>query len=495
MNESSGNRVCVIGAGIAGLVTAKVLLEDGFDVTVFEKHSEPGGVWAASRTYPGLRANDSRDSYAFSDFPYPKGTDDFPTAEQVRSYLTSYADRFGVSTRLRLSTEVAAVSRARGSAGATGGFNVRVRSAGPPVEPDALAFDFVAVCNGVFAEPRLPEIAGRERFAGRVLHSSQLTDVGIVRHKRVVVIGAGKSALDCATCAAAHATSCSLVFRAPHWMMPRYLPGGVRADQILISRLTELMLPTYHRPSRAATTLHRVGGAFLRFFWRQQNAGVVRLLQMPPILRPETPLPSGFENIGVGNEFYEALSLGRVVPKRARVAAFAGADLVELDTGERLEADVVVLATGWHQSLPFLDPELHARVYRDGGFRLYRHILPPDEPRLGFVGYASSIACQLTSEIAAHWLSQCFRGELALPSVSEMDREIAHVRRWVEATFPARPEGYFVGPYLGHYLDELLSDMGLRTRRTSNVITEYLTPLRPTRYRTVGAERRRARRA
>jgi dimethylaniline monooxygenase (N-oxide forming) len=43
-------RVCVIGAGLAGLVTAKGLTQDGLDVVVFEKQRELGGVWAASRT-------------------------------------------------------------------------------------------------------------------------------------------------------------------------------------------------------------------------------------------------------------------------------------------------------------------------------------------------------------------------------------------------------------------------------------------------------------
>lgn len=43
--------VVVIGAGIAGLVTATVLREDGFDVTVLEKEPAVGGVWVETRTY------------------------------------------------------------------------------------------------------------------------------------------------------------------------------------------------------------------------------------------------------------------------------------------------------------------------------------------------------------------------------------------------------------------------------------------------------------
>lgn len=47
-------QICVIGAGISGLVTAKTFIEEGYDVTVFEKQKGLGGVWEKSRTYPEL---------------------------------------------------------------------------------------------------------------------------------------------------------------------------------------------------------------------------------------------------------------------------------------------------------------------------------------------------------------------------------------------------------------------------------------------------------
>lgn len=61
-NRESTNQksVGIIGAGVAGLVSAKVLKRDGFDVTVFEKESTIGGVWAESRAFPGLRSINRR---------------------------------------------------------------------------------------------------------------------------------------------------------------------------------------------------------------------------------------------------------------------------------------------------------------------------------------------------------------------------------------------------------------------------------------------------
>jgi hypothetical protein len=74
-----------------------------------------------------------------------------------------------------------------------------------------------------------------------------------------------------------------------------------------------------------------------------------------------------------------------------------------------------------------------------------------------------------------------------------MEREISRVLRWASEAFPGRSEGYYIGPFVAHYLDELLSDMGLPRKRSGNFFTEYFAPFWPDRYRNLGEERRRAR--
>ncbi len=433
-------RVCIVGAGIAGLVTAKVLRDDGFDV-VCERLPTIGGVWAPSRTYPGLRANNPRETYAFSDFPYPETADDFPTAEQVRAYLASYVDHFRLRPLLRLGTEVCLLSQSReDAADGAAPLAVRLRAADGAGRETQLDFDFVAICNGVFSHPHVPAFEGRERFAGQVLHSSELSDPVALKGQRIVVVGAGKSALDCATWAAQHARGCALVYRAPHWMAPRYFFGCIRADRVLLTRFAELFV-RYHTMNRFESFLHGPARRAVNVWWRVQASFLRRALAMPHDLVPTHPLSSGFDNFGIGTEFYDALRAEALVTKRASVVRFAGPTTVMLDSGEPLEADVVICATGWQQRLDFLDAGLRDAVVNGGRFHLYRHIVPPRAPRIGFVGYASSTACQLTSEIAAHWLSQYFRGELTLPAVADMEREIARVHEWAAGIFPARPRG------------------------------------------------------
>lgn len=487
-------RVCVIGAGVAGLVSAKVLKNDGFDVTVFEKDATVGGVWAPSRAYAGLRTNNPRETYAFSDFPYPATSDAFPTARQVHAYLTSYAKHFGLEPHLRCSTEVVSVARRPSDdENSHPGFRVTVRPVDDSGGLETHDFDFVVVCNGVFSKPYVPRLRGRKRFAGLPIHSSEVADAEVLKEKRVVVVGGGKSALDCATVAAHEAASCTLVFRTPHWTLPRYFFGRVRVDRVLFTRLSEWLLPAYHRATRVETALRAAAAPLLGLWRRGMSRLIPRLTGMPSHMVPETPVTSGAPNIGIGEKFYEVVQQGWVQAKRARILAFSGKDTMQLDTGEEIDADIVIFATGWQQEVPFLDPELRRAVRHDGHFHLFRHILPPRERRLGFIGYASSANCPLTSEVAAHWLSQWFRGELDLPDAAEMEQEIARVRAWAAEVFPSRHEGYFIGAYVAQYVDELMRDMGLPTRRTANPFSEYLAPLWAERYSDVVKERKRVR--
>ena len=91
----------IIGAGFAGLSHAKVLREFGFDVTVFDKTPDVGGVWSRTRRYPGLTTQNNRSTYALSDFPMPTSYPEWPSGEQVQAYLEAYVRHAGLMPFLR----------------------------------------------------------------------------------------------------------------------------------------------------------------------------------------------------------------------------------------------------------------------------------------------------------------------------------------------------------------------------------------------------------
>jgi dimethylaniline monooxygenase (N-oxide forming) len=71
-----------------------------------------------------------------------------------------------------------------------------------------------------------------------------------------------------------------------------------------------------------------------------------------------------------------------------------------------------------------------------------------------------------------------------------MEAEIQRVRAWLANVLPAQPQGHLLGPFLTHHIDDLLTDMGLPTRRTGNVVSEYLGPFGPARYRNIADQQR-----
>ncbi len=139
-----------------------------------------------------------------------------------------------------------------------------------------------------------------------------------------------------------------------------------------------------------------------------------------------------------------------------------------------------------------LSEELRNQIAAAGYPRLFRHILPPSVTNIGFIGYASSFACQLTAEVGAHWLSEQFLGNLKLPSVDEMNEEIDLAHSWANLNLPNRGTEGFVGPYISNYVDDLIVDMGLNTRRTGSIVREYLTVFRASRFAGLADERRRS---
>ena len=106
-------RIAVVGAGFAGLSSAKVLRQSGFDVTVFEAAPDVGGAWSRTRRYPGLCTQNNKGTYHLSDLPMPARFPQWPTGEQVQAYLERYVDLFRLGGMLRLSTEVVAAELAR----------------------------------------------------------------------------------------------------------------------------------------------------------------------------------------------------------------------------------------------------------------------------------------------------------------------------------------------------------------------------------------------
>ena len=185
-------RVAVIGTGPLGLMAIKNLKEDGFTVTGFEKRAYVGGLWKQSQdssvsVTERTVFNSSRFRSAVSDFPFPDGTDDYPTAKQIHEYFESYCDHFDLRPHIRLNTEVKAFKR-------VGGYWVleSVHNGSSKLEN----FDKILISSGSFNKPRKVKLNGIEKFQGTTLHSLEFPHPSKFENQNVLLIGLHATAQD-----------------------------------------------------------------------------------------------------------------------------------------------------------------------------------------------------------------------------------------------------------------------------------------------------------
>ncbi|GGK94703.1 flavin-containing monooxygenase [Nocardia jinanensis] len=487
----SGNRIAIVGAGIAGLVCAKVLSEDGFAVEVFDRAPDIGGVWSETRRYPGLRAQSSKNTYHFSDHPMPADYPRVLDGARMQEYLASYVRAFGLTDRLRLRTEVVAADPV------DGGWLLEIRDLDGVHRTSC---DHLVIANGVFSEPAVPEFAGATEFGragGQLGHSTQFLDVDAVRDRSVVVVGYGAAACDLATEISRVAAETTVVARRLLWKMPRRLATGLDAERVLLTR-TGAAHFRHPEPGRFERFLHGPGRSF-----RESNLDLVEALVAQRSGAAELGLvpPARFEQaheaaFGLAADgFAEQVTAGRItVCGETDIAALGGSQAgpyAELSDGRLVRADIVVCATGFQQRVPFLTPYVQRQLTDDdGNFRLYRQILPLQVPHLTFAGYNSSLLSAVGAEVGAHWTSALLTRNLSLPPAETMNERIEARLHWMqEYTGGHHAHGASVTPYALRDIDELLADLRVKLPLAARA-AQWVRPARPGDYKAVSRRKR-----
>jgi cation diffusion facilitator CzcD-associated flavoprotein CzcO/uncharacterized protein YjbI with pentapeptide repeats len=472
-------KIGIIGAGVGGLITAKTFLEEGFDCDVYERKGSLGGVWESG--YHSLHLQLPKDSYEFLDWPMPSSFPTFPSCDQIVSYLNSYARHFRVFKKIQFNCRVDKLERREDGEG----WIIRFCDT-KTKETFARACDFVVVCNGLYSTPRIPCFPKQDQFEGRIVHSSLFQDPEHAKGAHVVVVGFGKSALDRAEEVAVLAEKVTLVFRQPHWPVPRKFLG-VLDSKYMISRFISAFLPLYVHPGKWEKRLHGFGGWLVWGFWRFME----RVLRVQFRLRSAGALPTSRleQDIFTGDfvaspNIYELMHQGRIKTEQASIDAFT-VDGVELGNGKHVKADIVVLGTGWEYDHAFLPADFRD-VIEDDGIYLYRHVLHPDFSRLVFVGLASTFSNSLSDYLEVRWLVALLKGEISLPDRALMLDEIESMKQWKRKTMPEQQSrGSMLQVHALHYHDELLRDLGIKCKRKSNFLAEIFGAYLPADYKDI----------
>lgn len=376
----------VIGAGSAGLVAAKNLRASGVEVDIVERAADLGGNWNIagehSRVYDSAHMISSKPFTQYPDFPMPDTDPDYLHHTHVLAYLQRYAAHFGLTDVIAFATSVQRCTPL--GDGPDSGFEVELAPtrAGGGSDPggavEVRRYRRVVVANGHNWFPKVPSYPGQGDFTGEIIHSADFKHGDQLAGKRVVVVGAGNTGCDIAVEGAIRASHVHHSTRRGYWYAPKYALGRP-ADQV-----SDLIF-TLGLPLRATQWLFEQTARLV--VGRYERLGLPtpdhRFLESHPTINQTLLYHVGHGDI-------------TPVPDIAR---FDG-EVVEFTDGRRIEADLVVFATGYQIRFPFLPDD--ALDWRDGRPLLYRNIFHPWRDDLAVIGLIQPDSGQFC---LVHWQS------------------------------------------------------------------------------------------
>ncbi|KAI4316443.1 hypothetical protein L6164_024421 [Bauhinia variegata] len=515
------SRVGIIGAGISGIAAAKQLSH--YNPVVFEATDSIGGVWKHC-SYSSTKLQTPRCDFEFSDFPWPqRDNSSFPSYIEVLDYLHQYATHFDVLKFVKFNSRVLEIHYlGAGDHHSTHSHNTNPLVLQKPAEKQQYgklltghpvwevavhnnqsnttewyAFEFVVVCIGKYGDvPRIPthpKNKGPEIFNGKVLHTIDYSKLNrkraheLLKGKKVAVIGYKKSSIDLAMeCAEANkgpeGQPCTMVIRTLHWTVPSYWIWGLpfflfystRSSQFLHQKpnqnLLMALLCLLSSPMRKA--ISKFIESYLVWKLPLEKYG----------LKPDHPFVEDYASCQMAilpDNFFHEADKGMINFKKTSKWWFWNRG-IEFEDNTRLEADVVVLATGFDgkKKLQALLPDPFKSLLLDssGIMPLYsRGTIHPLIPNMAFVGYVESVSNLQTAELRCRWLARLADEQFKLPTAMKMLEQVTQEIEVMKATtrFYKR---HCISTFSINHSDEICREMGWSPWRKNNWFSEAFSP-------------------
>lgn len=350
-------RVLIIGAGAGGLCAGVQLKKVGIPFEIVERSGEVGGVWNENR-YPGAGVDTPNHLYSFSFAPFDWSRYFAPSGE-IKAYLEHVAEVFDLKQHIRFHTSVKVTEYDESS----GVWHTTLVDASG--HEDVRTTEVVISAVGAFNAPSRPNIPGLDSFAGRVVHTADWPDDLDLRGKRVAMIGNGASAMQTGPAIADEVGHLTVFQRSTQWAAPfekfkkpipssinylmRVVPlyrawyrarlGWTFNDRVFSSLQKD---PNWEHPDRS---INAINDGHRRFFTRYVESELGDRQDLLPKVLPTYP-PFG-KRMLMDNGWYRMLRKDHVDLVTTGVASVEVDGPVDGD-GERHEADVMILATGFN---------------------------------------------------------------------------------------------------------------------------------------------------
>jgi len=404
-------KVAIIGAGPAGLVSAKECLESGLEPVVFESQADIGGLWhpKTGSTWVGMRTNISTLTSVFPDFPWSDTADEFPTQAVMYEYLCRYADTYDLKNYIRFNCAVELLEQNGNK------WQIKTQPFGTE------SYDFVIVASGIFSKPHMPI-----ESSSNIMHSSEYKSVAQVKDKNIVIYGGGFSGVEIAAAIAEHAKSIVHIVRSPHWIIPRYI-GNQPLDKVFYQQPNR---SDPHENSLKTAEDNIKVNAYMATLSKSQTLDV----NNPLYIDPTSSNPA---KVAISDNYMGHVESGKIIVKKD-IYADPNCDLKIYCTGYQLRLDY--MHPDVKKTLQFAEDQLQPIL-------LHKCTWHPNLPNMAFVGMYRGPYLPIM-ELQAKWATQVFSGKLPRPTNAAMQISLAHEKKLRELPKQLRPQ-FPHGDYVG----------------------------------------------
>ena len=396
--------VLIIGAGISGIGMACHLQMDSPEKSfaILERRDAIGGTWDLFN-YPGIRSDSDMFSFGYSFRPWqePKVLADGPS---IREYVVKTAREYNVEEKIQFGLKV--TDAAWSSADACWTVTAEQEATG---ETRQYSCNFLILGTGYYRYDKgyMPDFPGMDKFKGELIHPQLWPKDLDYSGKRVVVIGSGATAMTLIPAMAKDTAHITMLQRSPSYIvslpafdaisakMQKYLPKDLvfkmaRKRNIALQRAQYVMARKYPNVMRRLLlwgVQKHLGDDFdMRHFTPSYDPWDERLCAVP------------------SGDLFKVLRSGEASVVTDHIDTFTK-DGIKLKSGETLEADIIISATGLHMQMM---GDLHITI--DGEHRAvnevmtYKSVLVEGVPNMATVFGYTNASWTLKADIAAEYV-------------------------------------------------------------------------------------------
>ena len=430
--------VVVVGAGLSGIGAGYHLqtMSPDRSYVILEGRDGLGGTWDLFK-YPGVRSDSDMHTLGFSFKPWTeaKSMADGPS---ILAYLKETVAQFGIDQHIRYGQLVSRAEWSSDDATWTVTSTDKHTGASKTIE-----CSFLFMCSGYYSYKKghTPEFAGRERFTGTIVHPQEWPLNLDYAGKRVVVIGSGATAVTIVPSMAENAAHVTMLQRSPTYMVSR--PD----HDALANRMRKVL------PEKIAYNITRFKNT-----WRQQlvynktrtDPDKVKNLLLGgiqlelgadyDIAKHFTPNYNPWDQrlcLVPNGDFFKAMREGKASVVTDHIASFTETG-IQLASGEHLEADVIVTATGLELvTLGEMDFIVDGKQVDFSQTWTYKGFAYSDIPNMastfGYINASWTLRSDLTAEYVCRLLNHMRKKGVAqcTPRLREQDRNMKQ-RPWID---------------------------------------------------------------